>query len=137
MIQDLYSFGDYSTEQMLDFVNTVREVRKDTGDEEFDENIILYQRPDAAEKPEEFVKTIPLEELWTLVPDALSGPIGLTVTKNLTLAQLERIGRDGDVFLKETIKVNLEIIRAQEPQNQDVAGFLDYIHASPAWQLSS
>ena len=136
MTRGLYTLGDYNKEQILDFMEVVRAARNASNSEEFNEKLILYRRPDAAPEPNEFVKTIPLDEVAHIVPDGLSGDIGYEITKNLSFPQLERIGRDGDIFLKEAIKVNLEIAHGDEPQSQSINEMLDYIQSSPAWQLS-
>lgn len=128
MTQDIYGLGDYNAAQIQDLVKTLEEER-------LDPTLVWYRRPDAAPNPENIIRTIPLDEVPYVIPDALAGERGAILAQKLGIDQLEAIGVNGDPFLKKTVILSLE--KAYEANKNDTSNKerLDYIYGSPAWQL--
>ena len=128
MVRNFYGLGDYNTDQ-------VRELAKAVEEGGLDSRLVLYRRPDATTL--DFVAKIPLEEVSRIIPDAFAGGKGAELVSRLTIPQLERIGAEGDVYLKETVKLNL--MKAVAMQNRDdetnLKKVASYVNQSPAWQL--
>ena len=135
MTQNLYPLGDYNTSQILEMVDAVREAKSFAESEAMDEKLVLFRRPDAAPSPAEFVRAIPPAEAPFMVPDAFVGAVGLLLAQNLTMPQLEAIGAEGDPYLREAIKMNLEIAARENPNDPELKARKDYVDWSPAWQL--
>ncbi len=128
MTQNLYGLGDYNTEQIKEMANMLVA-------DKMDPTLIYWRRPDAAPDPKEMVKSIPPEEVTYLVPDAFAGDEGAVLAAALSFPQLERIGFEGDPYLKQAIKLALGEAAKQKSGDSDVRDLNDYVHYSPAWQL--
>ncbi len=128
MLRNFYGLGDYNTDQIRELAQAVEE-----GD--LDPTSVFYRRPDAASL--DFVAQIPLEEVSRILPDAFAGGKGTELVSRLSIPQLERIGAEADLYLKETIKLNL--LKAVAMRNRDDETTLKkvaaYVNQSPAWQL--
>lgn len=133
-MRDIYPLGDYNLRQIQEMAEIIQDPELDPEDRG-DPNALYAVRPDAAPKPEEFIANLPAERAPYIIPDALSGKNGIAMTLKLTIPQLEQIGAYGDVFLKETVKMNLKVALERNPADSNAQDALEYINASPAWQL--
>lgn len=131
-IKNLYGLGDYNTNQMKSAAQLFEMERQSP-------NLIYNRRPDAAPNPDQHIKSIELEELSYIIPDAFAGSIGIELITNLDIKQLEKIGQEGDAYLKQAIKIALRKALAQEGLSPQVKSHLtriqNYIWHNPAWQL--
>ncbi|MBI2024515.1 MAG: hypothetical protein HYT03_00270 [Candidatus Harrisonbacteria bacterium] len=127
MAENIYGLGDYSTNQIKEFAKAVEDAK-------LNNKLIFQRRPDAVQNPAGFVKMMPLEMVAHIIPDAFSGKLGEQLTTALSSQQLEKIGAEGDPYLKEAVRISLASILQQNPNNETVKEMVDYVNQSPAWQ---
>ena len=127
MNKDIYFLGDYNTQETQQLVKLFTFYNADPLP-------VLYQRPDAAPAPMQFINTIPAEEIPSMLPDALAN-LGTESVIRLSRAQLERIGAEGDPFLKAAIKIKAAEAITQGRKDGAFTNLVSYLYASPAWQL--
>ena len=128
MNRELYGLGDYST-------NQVRTMALEVEREGLDPMQIYRRRPDAAAEPKSTVAEMPLEDVALIVPDAFAGNLGPEIASALSLTQLEKIGSDGEEYLKGAIKMALEAELQAKPDDEHVKELIRYVTFSPAWQV--
>lgn len=127
MKQNIYGLGDYSTSQ-------IKELAKLVEAEKLNSALISQRRPDAAQDPLSFIKQLSPEMAAYIIPDAFSGNLGSQLAAGLTNQQLEKIGADGEPYLKAAIKIALEEAQNKNPNDANIQKSVDYINQSPAWQ---
>lgn len=131
-IKNLYGLGDYNTNQIKAGAQLFEIDRQSP-------KIIYDRRPDATPNPGQYIKSIELEEIPYIIPDAFAGSIGIELITNLDIKQLEKIGQEGDTYLKQAIKDALKRALKREPLSPQIKNNLlriqGYIWHSPAWQL--
>ena len=129
--KNLYGLGDYNT-------NQIKALAKLFEVENQSPNVIYNRRPDATPNPGQCIKSINLEDLQYIIPDAFAGNLGTELIKNLTIQQLEKMGRESDAYQKQAIKIALRKTLKQEglsPQfKNELLRIRNYILYSPAWQ---
>lgn len=126
--KDLYGLGDYNTNQVKSLVQ-VFEIEKQSP-------IIVYnRRPDAASDPGKHIRSMNLEEIPHVIPDAFAGNVGIELINNLNIQQLEKIGQESDAYQKQTIKIVLEKALKHNQGSTNLIDIENYINYSPAWQL--
>jgi hypothetical protein len=128
MIKDFYGLGDFNTNQIKKIIQVIE-------DEKNDPRPIKNRRPDGASNPTSVIQNMPLDEVPFIIPDAFAFANGPEMAKNFSIAQLEKIGIEGDEYLKETIKMCLLTAQKQESENQSIKELLNYINHSPAWAI--
>jgi len=128
MTRDIYGLGDFNTDQ-------IKELAKLVEDDGMDASPIYLRRPDAAPDPKAAVKQMPLDQVPLIIPDALTAPKGIDAATALSLPQLEKIGNEGDQYLKEAIKMALALALKEQPNNANFKDSQEYINQSPAWQV--
>jgi hypothetical protein len=126
-LQNIYALGDYNTEQIKEFAETVKA-------EGLDERSIFARRPDAAADIPALIASLTPDEVPYIIPDAFAGKAGLSIVEALSLPQLEAIGGEGDGSLKEAVRIKLEELAAQKPSDENIKQKQRYIVYSPAWQ---
>lgn len=126
-LQEIYSLGDYNTEQIKEFAEVLKAEKLDT-------HSIFARRPDAAPDIAGFVTSLTAEEAPYIIPDAFAGNIGISIVEALSLPQLEAIGAEGDGSLKEAIRIKITELSQQRPADDNVQQKRRYITYSPAWQ---
>jgi len=128
--KDLYGLGDYNSNQIKSFAELFDA-------ENISPNMVYDRRPDAAPSPGQYIRSMDIEAIPCIIPDAFAGDIGLELIQNLNIQQLEKIGAESDAYLKQAIKITL--IRALQqtlsPQiKNNLLRIQNYIQYSPAWQ---
>lgn len=126
-IKNPYGLGEFSTNQIK--TNILSDLEADV------KQTVLFRRPDAASDPAQFIKTIPFNEVKSVVPDSFAGPVGLLLVQNMTLAQLERIGVEAHPYLKAAIRITLERGLRLKPSDVNLNRLFAYVNQSPAWQI--
>ena len=96
---------------------------------------VIARRPDAAEDPQQATAALAPEDAAYIVPDSFAGEAGLAIARGLTLPQLEAIGAEGDGNLKLAVRITLETLAAQSPNDETTKTKQSYVTYSPAWQL--
>lgn len=127
-MRNLYGLGDYNINQIRVLVRIVQL-------EGANYLPILYRRPDAAPEPGIVIQKMPLEELSYIVPDAFAGKVGMNLAGALTISQLAEIGKNGEEYLREAIKLSLKLLGTEKPHDAGVKARNEYVNSSPAWQL--
>lgn len=126
-IKNPYGFGEFSVNQIKN--NILPDLEPDL------KQTVLFRRPDAAADPSQFVKTIPLSEVKSMVPDSFTGSVGMLLIQNMTMAQLERIGVEAHPYLKAAIRITLERGLRLKPSDANLNRLFGYVNQSPAWQI--
>lgn len=126
-IKNPYGFGEFSASQIKN--NVLRGLEPDLT------RTVLYRRPDAAPDPARFIKTIPIQEVKDIVPDAFVGSVGTLLVQNMTMAQLEKIGVAAHPYLKAAIRITLERGLRLKPSDANLNRLFSYVNQSPAWQI--
>ncbi|MFH1326408.1 MAG: hypothetical protein ABIH48_02980 [Candidatus Falkowbacteria bacterium] len=130
VIKNLYGLGDYNT-------NQIKALAEFLQIDDINPSDVYNRRPDANLSPGRYIKSMDQKEIPYIVPDAFAGNVGMELMKNLNIQQLEKIGAEGDAYLKETIKIILRKTLQQQLQPQIKNNLLriqNYIQYSPAWQ---
>ncbi len=125
--KNLYGLGDYSPDQIKEFAGVLQE-------EQMDPAQVYYRRPDAAPDPAAAIKSMPLPEVSAIIPDAFAGTTGAALAAALSLPQLTEIGAEGDVYLKQAVKLALAAATQQSPENEHLRELAEHVNQSPAWQ---
>ncbi|MEK7554410.1 MAG: hypothetical protein AAB518_00270 [Patescibacteria group bacterium] len=128
MTRNLYGFGDYNT-------NQVRKMAVEVEAEGFDATQIYRRRPDAASEPKKVIREMPLSDIPFIIPDAFAGSLGTEIVSAFSLTQLEKIGTDGEEYLKGAIRIALEAAKSTNPNDEHIQKLLRYVTLSPAWQV--
>ena len=125
--KNLYGLGDYSPDQIKEFASVLQE-------EQMDPAQAYYRRPDGAPDPVAAIKNMPLSETSAIIPDAFAGQAGATLAVALSLPQLQEIGAEGDVYLKQAVKIAFSSAVQQSPTDEHLRELAEHINQSPAWQ---
>ena len=127
MNRELYGFGDYNTHQ-------VRTMALEVEREGLDPTQIYRRRPDAAAEPKSVIKEMPLAEIPFIIPDTFAGDAGAEIVSAFSLPQLQKIGADGEAYLKGAITIALEAGLRAKPNDEHLKELIRYTTFSPAWQ---
>jgi|GEM_PF-4603851 hypothetical protein len=122
-----YPFSYYSTAQIKIFA-------RDLSDNGGSQNDILYLRPDATSDPYTVITEIPEKDLPFLTPDTFTGGMGEELLSEMTIQQLEIIGKKGGYFLKEAIKKAAKMAMLK---GKPISRLKEYIDYCPAWQTEA
>ena len=126
-IKNPYGFGKFSASQIKN--NILPDLEPDLA------QTVHWRRPDAAPAPPQFIKTIPLNEVKSIVPDSFAGSVGLLLIQNMTMAQLEQIGVEAHPYLKTAIRITFERGLRLKPSDANLNRLFQYVNNSPGWQI--
>ena len=119
-----YPFSYYNAAQIKTFA-------RDLSDNGGDPNDILFLRPDAASDPYTAITEVPEKDLPFLTPDVFTGGMGEELLSEMTIQQLEIIGKKGGYFLKEAIKRAAKMAMLK---GKPISRLKEYVDYCPAWQ---
>jgi len=95
----------------------------------------LYNnRPDTHQSPEQYIKSMSIDEIILISPDTFADQNKFKLLNAMSIKQLEKLGQEGSIYQKETIK---EIIKKSMEEKFSMlisAEIKDYINYNPSWQ---
>jgi len=122
--QQFYPLSYYNSKQIKNFAENLSEIGENP-------DKIFNLRVDAAKNPPIHIKTVTEADLPFICPDVFAGGMGEEILSEMTIKQLEIIGRKGSLFLKTAIKM---AARKAMIKGKPISRIKEYVDYSPAWQ---